>query len=399
MKDAAISGFKCFERLSSWFPSYITSQNGTSPNRQTVDMAYTYIGTATFSNVVVPTPGTYTLTFRYAFQQGLFPGVNHRPESLVVNGTTITPDLDFPVTGNFETFKTVSLAVPLNAGKNKVEMANVATQGVSRVDSMTVTSGGNNACTTKPGAPAGFTAVEDANNAISLKWTASAAPTACQVGYYNLYRSTDPGFIPSEDNEIATVVDATVWEDTTGVCNTPYYYYVAGVDLAGQSVSSAPVTASISQCPTVSSAQINAGGPAEAPYVSDRDFTGGSASSNNAVIDLSGVTGTKAPLAVYQSARGGNFTYTLGGFSPGSTHTVRLQFVEPYFSASNSRTFDISINQVVVMASFDIYVAAGGKKNKAVVFERTESADPQGNFVITFKSDINSALVNAVEVH
>src|ERR1700735_3506450 len=60
-KDALLNGFDCFEQLSSWFPSYITSSNATNAAKETVDMAYTTEGTATFSNVVRSTDGPYTL--------------------------------------------------------------------------------------------------------------------------------------------------------------------------------------------------------------------------------------------------------------------------------------------------------------------------------------------------
>jgi hypothetical protein len=180
------------------------------------------------------------------------------------------------------------------------------------------------------------------------------------------------------------------------MCRAPYYYAVQGVDLAGLSVTSAQASASISACPTVGSAQINAGGSAVAPFISDVDFQGGSIVSHNNVIDLSGVTNA-APMAVYQDARQGNFTYTLAGFVPGSSHTVRLHFAETYFSTVGSRTFNISINGTQVRTNFDI-VAAAGAKNKAVKQELTENADSTGNFVVTFTSVVNNALLSAVEI-
>ena len=262
---------------------------------------------------------------------------------------------------------------------------------------MTVTAGGTNSCTTLPGIPAGFTAAENSNNQIALNWTPSTVPATCHVGYYNLYRGTKAGFTPSEANEIATVVDTNTYVDTTAVCGTPYFYFVEGLDLAGSSLSSVSATASISQCPTTSSAQINAGGTEVAPYLADVDFTGGSASKNTAAIDLTGVT-NPAPAAVYGTARQGNFTYTLHGFTPNSTHTLRLQFVEPYFTSAGSRTFNISVNGAVVMTNYDIFSAAGGKKNKAVVYARTVAADETGAISVQFTSVKDSSLVNAVEV-
>ena len=112
-KDALLNGFDCFEELSSWFPSYITASNAISPSQEVVDMAYTVEGTATFSNVVVPTSGNYTLTVRYAYATGLFPGVTERPEGIMVNGVIITSDMSFPVTGDFNSFANSSIVVPL----------------------------------------------------------------------------------------------------------------------------------------------------------------------------------------------------------------------------------------------------------------------------------------------
>jgi hypothetical protein len=396
-KDALLNGFDCFETLSSWFPSYITASNAINPAKLTVDMAYTTAGTATFSNVVVPTTGIYTLAIRYAFATGLFPGVLNRPEGILVNGIVMTSDLNFPVTGDFNTFSTVSIAVPLNAGQNTIQFFNVATQNVSRLDSMTVTAGGSNSCSVLPLAPGGLSAAEDSNNAIALTWNASAAPSGCTVGYYNVFRGTTSGFIPSVANQIATVVSGTKYEDTTGICRTPYYYAVQAVDLAGLSLTSTQASASISACPTIGSAQINAGGSGVPPFTPDVDFVGGSILSHKNVIDLSGVTNA-APMAVYQDARQGNFTYTLAGFVPGSSHTVRLHFAETFFSTVGSRTFNISINGTQVMTNFDIFAAAGAK-NKAVIQELTANADSNGTFVVTFTSVVNNSLLSAIEIN
>src|SRR3979409_906829 len=88
-KDSLLAGFDCFERLSSWFPSYIHSTNSINQAHQVVDMAHAAEATATFFNVVVATSGNYTLTFRYAYASGLFPGVTDRPEGIMVNGVVI----------------------------------------------------------------------------------------------------------------------------------------------------------------------------------------------------------------------------------------------------------------------------------------------------------------------
>src|SRR6516162_484396 len=142
-KDALLANFDCFQQLSSWFPSYFTSSNSISPTQEVVDMGYAAQATATWFNVVVPTTGNYTLTVRYAYASGLFPGITDRPEGIMVNGVVITNDMHFPITGNFETFENSSIVVPLNAGTNTVQLFNIAEASISRADALTITAGAN----------------------------------------------------------------------------------------------------------------------------------------------------------------------------------------------------------------------------------------------------------------
>jgi hypothetical protein len=395
-KDALLDGFDCFEQLSDWFPDYQTQTNAANPTKTTVDMAYSEEATATFSNVVVPAAGNYTLTIRYAFATGLFPGVENRPEGIMVNGNVITSDLNFPVTGDFDTFSTVSVSVPLNAGVNTVQMFNVVSQSISRLDSITVTPGGTNTCNVLPSAPGGLSAAEDSNGAIKLEWNASTLATGCTAGYYNVYRDTTSGFTPSVANQIGTAVATTTFEDTTATCATPYFYVLQAADFAGLSVPSTEVPGEISACPTIGSTQIDAGGAGVAPFLADIDFTGGGTLNHANVIDLSGVT-NPAPMAVYQNGRTGNFTYTFGGFAPGSSHLVRLHFAETFFSTAGSRTFNVDINGTQVLPAFDIFNTAKAK-NKAVIEEFTETADSTGSITVTFTSVVNTSLLSGIEV-
>jgi len=395
-KDALLAGFDCFEQLSSWFPSYFHSTNSISPTQEVVDMAYTVTGTATWSNVVVPVTGNYTLTIRYAYASGLFPGVTDRPEGISVNGVVITNDMHFPITGNFETFENSSITVPLNAGKNTVQMFNIASASISRADALTITAGGSPSCGGVPGAPGGLSAVAASSSQVNLSWTASTAPAGCSVGSYNVYRSTTSGFAPSSTNQIANGITATTFDDTAAACNTTYHYAVEGVDSDGASAASAQASATTGACPVTTGVQMNCGGPAVSPFVADADFSGGSTINHANSINLSGVT-NPAPAAVYQTARTGNFSYTFSGFTAGSSHTVRLHFAETFFSTSGSRTFNVSINGTQVLANFDVFAAAGAQ-NKAVIEQFTENASSTGNYVITFTSVINNSLVSGIEI-
>lgn len=394
--DALLAGFDCFEQLSAWFPSYIHSTNSINPAHEVVDMAYAQQGTATFFDVVVPAPANYTLTFRYAFASGLFPGVTDRPEGIMVNGVVITNDLHFPITGNFETFENSSLLVPLNAGKNTVQMFNIASASLSRVDTMTVTAAGSNSCTGVPSAPGGLNALAVSTGQINLNWTGSTAPSGCTVGSYSVFRSTTPGFTTSGANQIASGLTTTAYDDATASCATTYYYMVEALDFAGASTPPSQASATTSACPVTSSVLINCGGPAVNPFIADTDFAGGSTIDHANTINLGSVA-NPAPAAVYQSARVGSFTYTITGFNPGSSHTVRLHFAETYFSTAGSRTFNVSINGTRVLTNFDIVAAAGGK-NVAIIEQFTQPASATGDYVIAFTSVVNQSLVSGIEI-
>lgn len=394
-KDALLAGFECFEELSAWFPSYFHSTNSISPDKEVVDMVGAEEGTATFLNVVVPVTGNYTLTFRYAFASGLYPGVTDRPEGIRVNGAVVTDDLHFPITGDFEKFENSSLSVDLVTGRNTVQMFNIASASISRADAMTVTPATSSLCGSAPSAPAGLMAQAAATGQINLNWTGSTAPPGCSLAY-TVFRSTTDRFTPSGANQIASGLSMPAFEDTAVSCGTTYFYVVEAVDLAGASAPSAQATATTGACPLTSGVQINCGGPAVSPFAADEDFAGGGTIDHVNAIDLSRVA-DPAPMAVYQTARVGNSTYTISGFNPDSIHNVRLHFAETYFSTTGSRTFNVSINGALVLTNFDILAAAGGK-NVAIIEQFTEPASSTGDYVIALRSVTNQALVSGIEI-
>jgi hypothetical protein len=286
--------------------------------------------------------------------------------------------------------------VPLNAGKNTVQMFNIASASIARADAMTVTAAVSNSCGGVPNAPGGLSAQAISTGQINLNWTGSTAPSGCTVGSYSVFRSTTPGFTSSGTNQIASGLTSTTFNDTTALCATTYYYLVEAIDSAGASVPSVQASATTSACPTTSSVQINCGGPAVNPFLADTDFAGGGTINHTNTIDLSHVA-NPAPMAVYQTARVGNSTYTVSGFNPGSAHTVRLHFAETFFSTTGSRTFNVSINGTGVLTNFDI-VAAAHAKNTAIIEQFTQPASSTGDYVITFTSVINQALVSGIEI-
>src|SRR5450631_335435 len=232
-KDALLGGFDWFQTLTGWFPEVLGSSAALSPGGRVVDMAYAANGTLTFNNVVAPTSGLYTVSWRYAFQGGLFPAVKNRQMGLKVNGTVITTTERFPITGSFETYQNSSLQVHLNAGVNSISMLAVSDHGVSRVDEMTVTP----ATASVPSGPTNLT-VTPGNTTATLSWTGS---TSGSPTYYSIYRGT------ASDGEattpVGTVSGTTTTFTDTGLHNgTTYFYNVAANNSVGVSSDSNEVS-------------------------------------------------------------------------------------------------------------------------------------------------------------
>jgi hypothetical protein len=244
---------------------------------------------------------------------------------------------------------------------------------------------------TPPQPPSNLAAIAASSSSINLTWTAS--PTSGVS--YSVFRSTTSGFAPSSANQVATGLAGTSFSDTGLTCATAFFYLVEAVNARGASSPSNQASATTQSC-AGTSIQINSGGPAVSPFVADKDFTGGGTISHANTIDLSGVT-NPAPAAVYQTARVGNFTYTIPGLTAGSSHTVRLHFAETFFSTAGSRTFNVSINGTQVLNSFDIFATAGAK-NKAIIREFTVNANSGGQYVVQFTSVVNQSLLSGIEV-
>jgi hypothetical protein len=394
--DALIDGFDCFRRLSGWFPSYIHSSNSINPQHEVVDMAYAHDGTATFNNVVVPAGGPYTLAVRYAYSTGLFGGVLNRPEGINVNGTLVTSAMDFPVTGNFETYQTASIVVNLQAGANSIQMFNLDGASISRADTLTVTPAATGACVTLPPTPAKLSGLAQSATLINLSWSTSAAPASCTVKSYDVFRSTNPAFVPSAENEIGSGLTSTAYADKTALCNLTYYYSVVAVDEAGSSVPSLPFTVATNACPTSSTVHINSGGPAVSSWLADEEFSGGSAIATDGAIQTVNVP-KGLPMEVFQNSRTGSFSYTVTGFTRASNHTVTLYFLEPTFDAVGSRLFNVSINGTVVLSNFDVFLAAGDN-NTPVAEQITAAADGSGQYVITLTPVLNDAVLSGLQI-
>ncbi|MGA2850662.1 MAG: carbohydrate-binding protein [Terracidiphilus sp.] len=135
---------------------------------------------------------------------------------------------------------------------------------------------------------------------------------------------------------------------------------------------------------------------ASGSYTADKDYSGGAAAYTSTTISTTGVT-NPAPEAVYQNQRYGNFTYTLPGFTSGTTYLVRLHFDEFYWTAAGKREFNVLINGTQVLTDFDVFATSGGEF-KAVVEQFNAVANSSGDIVIQFVSVVDNAEVNGIEI-
>jgi trimeric autotransporter adhesin len=143
---------------------------------------------------------------------------------------------------------------------------------------------------------------------------------------------------------------------------------------------------------------IDCGGSASGTWAADEDFSGGSTYSTTSAINTSLVS-NPAPQAVYQTARQGVFTYTIPGFTAGSSHTVTLQFAELYWTAAGKREFNVSINGTTQLTNFDIFAAAGNARYTAVAKSFTATANSSGQIVVQFsKGAVDQPMINGMSV-
>jgi hypothetical protein len=356
-----------------WFPQWLSAQPGAlAPGGLVVDMAYADEATLTFSNVVVPTSGLYNIDFRYAFGPGLFPTVTNREMGLLVNGAVVTGHQRFPVTGSFMTYQHSFTQAQLVAGQNTLTQFAVSNHGISRVDEITVTP----AAGALPTDPTALTGVAGAGQ-VALTWTPSTGATA-----YNVYRGT--AFDGEATTPIATVTSAS-YTDRSVSNGTLYFYEVAATNAVGVSGDSNQITMTpMAAGGTTGPVSIDCGGGAAGSFVADTDFGAGAVSNTTHSINTSNwLKSPVPPQAVLQTNRHGQMTYRMGGFTPGSSRTVTLYFVEHYWTAAGKRDFDVIINGVPVLSGYDIFADAGGQYI-AVQRTFTTTASASGQVVVQF---------------
>jgi hypothetical protein len=93
---------------------------------------------------------------------------------------------------------------------------------------------------------------------------------------------------------------------------------------------------------------------------------------------------------------------------PPGNYTVKLYFMESYFSPTNPqgvckggegcRVFDVTSNGVSLLQGFDIFKSSGGIFHPVIRTFQGIHPNGQGKILLTFSSVLNYAEVRAIEV-
>jgi fibronectin type 3 domain-containing protein len=255
--------------------------------------------------------------------------------------------------------------------------------------------------------PANLVASTISPTQINLAWTETSAADV----FYNVYRSTTPGFTPGPSTLVTSGAQTNSFADTTASPSTTYYYVVQAHNASGLSALSSVVSGTTpANGGTIAVGndvlKIDSGYTGVTPpsgWLSDTDFSGSSVvgSSTTHAITIPGSLANPAPQAVYQTNRhtnGGPFSYTATGLSAGGSYIVDLHFAELFYNTTGSRKFNVAINNTQVLSNFDIVAASGGQYT-ANVQSFNAVADTTGKITITFSNgSANNAQVNGIEI-
>jgi hypothetical protein len=151
----------------------------------------------------------------------------------------------------------------------------------------------------------------------------------------------------------------------------------------------------------------NAGGGAAGLFRSDINTYDGYPTAVSNSIDT-GFVADPAPQSVYQSARIGSSTnghnnnglqYYVGNLEVGATYQVRLHFSENWQNGAGLRTFNVSINNDVVLSDLDVFAAAGNRLFTAVIKSFDNVVATQGFISINLtKGSSSDPMISGVEV-
>ena len=150
--------------------------------------------------------------------------------------------------------------------------------------------------------------------------------------------------------------------------------------------------------PLVFPVKINCGGPAVLDYLPDKAFSENSeygyldgAASAYPLVAISGTTED----SLYQFEHYGAVKYAFR--VPNGSYSLFLMFAENYLTASNSRIFDVYIENNRVIENLDIYSVVGQNAAHQVFFSNVLVTD--GLLEIHFAGKVNEPVINGITIY
>lgn len=145
-----------------------------------------------------------------------------------------------------------------------------------------------------------------------------------------------------------------------------------------------PTLAALQVRPDTPAIHINSGNAADGNYAGDDYYSDGQSSWSGAGIDTNGVYYPPAST-VYQAQRWGAFKYTFTDLPTNTPYTVKLHFVETYWTSVGQRNFNVTLNGQLVLNNYDIISQTGGP-HRAIAERFTTTSDATGKIVVDFSA-------------
>ncbi len=150
--------------------------------------------------------------------------------------------------------------------------------------------------------------------------------------------------------------------------------------------------------PLVFPVKINCGGPAVLDYLPDKAFSENSeygyldgATSSYPLVAISGTTED----SLYQFEHYGAVKYAFR--VPNGSYSLFLMFAENFLTASNSRIFDVYVENNRVIENLDIYSVVGQNAAHQVFFSNVLVTD--GLLEIHFAGKVNEPVINGIAIY
>lgn len=150
--------------------------------------------------------------------------------------------------------------------------------------------------------------------------------------------------------------------------------------------------------PLVFPVKINCGGPAVLDYLPDKAFSENSeygyldgAASAYPLVAISGTT--EDSLYLFEHYGAVKYAFRV----PNGTYSLFLMFAENFLTASNSRIFDVYVENNRVIENLDIYSVAGQNAAHQVFFSNVLVTD--GLLEIHFAGKVNEPVINGIAIY